>query len=196
MDSDADPTTRAPPPKEPISPTAIVLADMAEDILRAFEERFHGQISWTIDMPGMLTVDEASSRHERVLLELVVHAYAERVRDYFMAEVHKMHRAEQLEDEVRRKMEIPFYQKSLDTMVRAFEEQVSGKKAVHADDPKTQQQISLDTKRLLAALGVETEAQPLAQPDSLEPAPAAEEGAPSGSDKVATTRPTDDSGSA
>jgi len=151
------------PPAEP-SVEATQLAELADDTLRAFERKFRGRISWTTDMPGLVTAVDASLREEAVILELVVKAYEERVRFGSMAWMHEHVRADHLADEERHKKEVPSYQAGMERMMKLVEEQMSGKKSVHASDPKTQQELAANSDRFLRSLGLEDKGRTIYDP--------------------------------
>jgi hypothetical protein len=71
---------------------------------------------------------------------------------------HQKNRAEQLEDEARKKAEEPNYakqaQEAIDKMLDSFNDRMKGVKTLHADDTKTQEQLAADSKATLERLGL------------------------------------------
>jgi hypothetical protein len=172
---------RARPPTPPTPPPtleALQLAELADDTMRAFLSKFHGKISWSIDMPGMLTVDDAASREEKVILEMLQGAYAERVRQAYQKAFHEQTRREQLEDEKRREDKaaesgpklVKDMQEMIPGMMERMEDAMKGRKHVKLDD-----KAAADSRQTLRRLGLDY--------DPLDPAPTEGSGS---SDNVAT----------
>jgi len=127
------------------------LAELAAHTLEAFERRFRGKISWTLDVPGLVAIDDAATRQEAVILELLKAAFTERVRNAYLLHHHEIVRKQQLEDEERRNKEPPVYLKNMkDTvaeMVSAIEDQTHGRRHIKFD-PKTEKEVAAMNLRL------------------------------------------------
>ena len=143
----------------PASEDAQILAGLARDTLRAFEEQFHGQISWTVKgFPGMLTVDDAASREERVILEMLQAAFQERVHDFFMARFHEHVHDQQLADREAERQREPDYMtamtKGLPKMMQQLRDEIEGRHTMHADDSEEQKRIAAEAAMTMERLGL------------------------------------------
>ena len=192
-------------PLEP-SEEAQWIADVCADTMLAFERKFYGKISWTIDMPGMIAVDASAVRQEQVILDLMAAAVQERLRAGYLWEQHQYMRAEHLEDEERRKRDQPNYMdemsKAVPDMIKRMNEAMKGEHRIDLNDPDARKKFEAEMRKITADLQADARAPPYEEslgPLESEPAGDAEPstgdgdaGSPSGKSSVATDPPAGD----
>lgn len=183
-----------PPPAAPKSPSdeATYLAELADDTLKAFETRFRGRISWTIDLPGLVTTDDASSQQQATILDLLVTAYEVRISNDYIGRRHLRNRKEQLEDEARKAATPPdvsymeAFKEWIPEMIAALEDAMKGTKTIRLKDPKQQAQFAADSAAMAARLGLTVYELP---PGESPPASVPPSEAPLESESTATRAP-------
>jgi len=176
----------------PPTDEALKLAELAADTIEGFDRRFKGELSFRHPMPGMIATDESALKYEALLTSMIGTAFQERVRNYFGEEFRKVNRAERLEDEERRKKDMPDYAKQMadavPDMLQKIDDIQRGVKHVQADSPEVRE----STVRIARLIGID----PTATLRSIYDPPTVES-SESTDDKTATTDPPpDDSGSA
>ncbi len=170
---------KTPPP--PPSEEAQKLADIALDTIDAFDRRFKGDLSFRHPMPGMIATDDSAVKYETLLTSMIESAFQERVRAFYHDKTHVEHRAEQLEDEARRKADAPNYAKEISDavpeMLQKIEDQMKGVKHIKPDE-----KAAAGARHTIAVLGLE----PTGPLRSIYDPPPPEE---SGAESTATTDP-------
>jgi hypothetical protein len=182
---EAAPAQSSTPVTEKTEPSdeAKQLADVAADTLQAFLQRFPGQISWASNFPALVTSDDATSRQENAILELLRVAYQERIRMGYQARRDKALRdqikADRAEDRRGAPNYFEGYEKQMEKMFDLLQDKLSGKKTVRADTPEEQKRLAQEQKEMLRRLGWDGTVQP---GESVSP-----ESGPSESTSAATT---------